>query len=91
MKILKHDYPLAMPKPNKNKEKNPISINGQARAAGIDPCIVHSRLRYGWTLEEALKTPVMTRAESASKAGLASRRSARARKINKSSSTEGCQ
>lgn len=91
MKILKHDYPVAMPKPNKAKENKPLSINGQARAAGIDPCIVHSRLRYGWTLEEALKTPVMTRAESASKAGLASRRSARARKVNKSSAAEASQ
>lgn len=34
------------------------SISGHAKLAGIKWSTVHHRLRYGWTLEEALKTPV---------------------------------
>lgn len=38
-----------------------INISAQARAAGLTPSVVHSRLHAGWTLEEALKTPKHSR------------------------------
>ncbi len=88
MKITKHDQPIVMPRHKKAKSENNRSINSQARAAGLTPVVVHSRLHYGWTLEAALKTPVMTREESARKAGVASRRAARAQKANKTNATE---
>jgi hypothetical protein len=37
-----------------------IKIKAAARAAGLSDYIVFSRLRSGWTLEKALKTPVRT-------------------------------
>lgn len=37
------------------------SIAYKARQHGIDPRVVHNRIRYGWTLEKALNTPVRRR------------------------------
>lgn len=34
-----------------------LNISAQARAAGLEPTIVHGRLKTGWPLEEALSTP----------------------------------
>ena len=33
------------------------NLSKLARAAGLTPSVLHSRLHAGWTLEEALKTP----------------------------------
>jgi len=33
------------------------NISKLARAAGLSPTLVHSRLKQGWTLDEALKLP----------------------------------
>jgi hypothetical protein len=33
------------------------NLSAVARAAGLTPSVLHSRLHAGWTLEEALNTP----------------------------------
>ena len=37
------------------------SYSQLAREAGINPAVVHSRLRLGWSLEDALSKPVRKR------------------------------
>ena len=34
-----------------------LNISAQARAAGLEPTVVHGRLKMGWTLDEALSIP----------------------------------
>ena len=41
----------------KKADKKPESISALAKAKGMKPSLVHSRIRRGWTLEEALLTP----------------------------------
>jgi hypothetical protein len=53
----------------KNREgagapKDPNSIRGKARAAGLPYMVVYHRLRAGWTLEKALSTPKAKRGPS---------------------------
>lgn len=41
----------------KKADKKPESISALAKAKGMKPSLVHSRIRRGWTLDEALLTP----------------------------------
>lgn len=34
-----------------------VNVSKLARAAGLAPTVVHNRLKMGWTMDEALKTP----------------------------------
>lgn len=49
------------PRPRTYSSRNPNSIAGRARAAGLTVAAVYARLHDGWTLDEALSTPLAPR------------------------------
>ncbi len=80
--------PLSHGRPRKPKkapaaaQPRQPSIRQRAREAGHKPDTVHKRLLYGWPLEKALATPVMSSTESARRGGKARAAQKAAQKAN---------
>ncbi len=82
MKLTHHDTPIT-PRSRRSKPADPNTLTARARAAGMNPGTVWSRVKRGMSLDEAVSAPVMPQQESASLAGKASRAAARARKAQR--------
>ncbi len=86
MKLTHHDTPITPPRNRRGKPADPNTLTARARAAGMNPGTVWSRVKKGMSLDEAVSEPVMPQKESASLAGKASRAAARARRAQRNQS-----